>query len=292
MAPRSLPWIFVCPSSRGLGRAVTRHLLRTTTLPVMATTRAADTEAAAEALLADDDDNDDEEDGGDAGRQRRERRRRRLTVVRCDVRDEASVAATAAAAAARFPPATHHLHLGCALAGVLHAEKAPAGVDGARALASFAVNAVGPLLLAKHLLPLLPRRATAPVAAARHAGGAGPDGLPAHATWLMAAARVGSTADNRAGGWFSYRASKAAVFSLARSLDLHLRARCGPRALALAYHPGTVRTDLSRDYWAGVGPGRLLEPDDAAARLVDVVSRLRLDQRGRCWDWKGHEVPP
>ncbi|PHH85051.1 hypothetical protein CDD83_979 [Cordyceps sp. RAO-2017] len=79
---------------------------------------------------------------------------------------------------------------------------------------------------------------------------------------------------------------------MARSLDLCLQARSGPAALAVAYHPGTVRTDFSRHFWASVPPDRLFSPDYAAERLLDVVCRLRLDQRGRCWDWKGDEVPP
>ncbi|POR38784.1 C-factor [Tolypocladium paradoxum] len=106
------------------------------------------------------------------------------------------------------------------------------------------------------------------------------------------AARVGSTADNRAGGWYSYRASKAAVFSLTRSLDLFLLARCGERALAVAYHPGTVRTDLSREFWRNVPEGRLFSPEYAAERMVHVICGLDVEQRGRCWDWKGEEVPP
>ncbi|KAM4064900.1 oxidoreductase [Hirsutella rhossiliensis] len=277
--PPSLPWIFICPSSRGIGRALTRRLLATTTLPVLATTRSGDTAAAKAALL----------DGLDGLDGLAPDDFRRLTVVRCDVGDEASVREAARVAATLFPPATHHLHLGCAVAGVLHAEKAPAGVDAELALESFRVNAVGPLVLAKHFFALLPRRATTVCAADASSLGAL---APAHATWLAMAARVGSTTDNRAGGWFSYRASKAAVISLARSLDLFLAARSGRRALAVAYHPGSVRTDLSRDFWAGVAPGKLFSPEYAAERLVDVVGRMRVEQRGRCWDWKGDEVPP
>ena len=104
-------------------------------------------------------------------------------------------------------------------------------------------------------------------------------------------ARVGSVADNRAGGWYSYRASKAAVNSLTKSFDHQLRARCGDKALAVAYHPGTVRTDLSRDYWAGVPEGKLFEPDDAAAKMARVLlETVGPAHRGRCWDWKGEEV--
>ncbi|KAH0497346.1 hypothetical protein TgHK011_004658 [Trichoderma gracile] len=116
--------------------------------------------------------------------------------------------------------------------------------------------------------------------------------LPQHATWLSMSARVGSTTDNRSGGWFSYRASKAAVNSITRSLDVQLRARAGDNAMAVAYHPGTVKTDLSRDFWGGVPEERLFSPEYAAERLVDVVCGLGVEGRGRCWDWKGTEVPP
>ena len=77
-------------------------------------------------------------------------------------------------------------------------------------------------------------------------------------------ARVGSVSDNRLGGWFAYRASKSAVNSLTRTLDNHLRTRSGDRALAVAYHPGTVKTDLSRDFWASVPDGAIRQPDAAA----------------------------
>ncbi|KAH9888706.1 hypothetical protein F4778DRAFT_755032 [Xylariomycetidae sp. FL2044] len=86
--------------------------------------------------------------------------------------------------------------------------------------------------------------------------------IPSHATWLTTTARVGSTSDNRLGGWFSYRASKAAANSLTKTFDLWLEARTssgsgggssssssssGGNAMAMAYHPGTVRTGLSRE---------------------------------------------
>lgn len=279
----SLPWIFICPSSRGIGHALTRRLLQTTRLPVLATTRQADPSRTRAALL----------DGlrGDGGALSR-----RLSLVRCDVADEASVRDAARRAAELFPRATHHLHLACAVPGVLRPERAPAQVDAAAGLAAFQVNALGPLLLAKHFCDFLPRRATAMPGAGPgadpEAGAGGLLLLPRHATWLLMAARVGSTADDRAGGWFTYRASKAAVISLARSLDLFLQARAGDRALAVAYHPGTVRTDLSREFWAGVPAGRLFSPEYAAARMVDVICGLGVEQRGRCWDWKGDEVPP
>jgi NAD(P)-dependent dehydrogenase (short-subunit alcohol dehydrogenase family) len=107
------------------------------------------------------------------------------------------------------------------------------------------------------------------------------------------AARVGSTTDNRAGGWYGYRASKAAVISFTRTFDLRLRAVAGPAAIAIALHPGTVRTGLSEPFWNGVPPEKLFSPDFAAECLVRVATSLDVDRgRGRCWDWKGQEIPP
>ncbi|UNI24351.1 hypothetical protein JDV02_010103 [Purpureocillium takamizusanense] len=320
--PTSLPWIFICPASRGIGHALTRRLLlatATSALPVLATTRLADTSITKASILDGLDVTtggaeaaDDSRHDGGGREQQQQQLSRRLHVVRCDVTDESSVREAARAAARLFPPATHHLHLACAIPGVLaRAEKSPAQVDPAAALESFRVNAVGPMLLAKHFGEFLPRRATC-VPGWQGQGHQQQQhheqeqeqeqdekkqleqlgGLPRHATWLSMAARLGSTTDNRAGGWYSYRASKAAVISLTRGLDLHLQGRCGGKALAVAYHPGTVKTDFSRDFWGGVPEGKLFSPEFAAERMVDVIRGLTPEQRGKCWDWKGEEVPP
>ncbi|KAH7019947.1 hypothetical protein EDB80DRAFT_211659 [Ilyonectria destructans] len=273
------PWILISPSTRGIGYALVRHLLRTTTLPILATARTHHDPAAVKTSLLDGLSPRASHDDGLASR---------LSVVHADVTDEASLEAAAARAAALFPRSTHHLRLACAMPGILHAEKNLRQVDAAASLESFQVNSLGPLLLMKHFAHFLPARGTTlvsspPTDAVR---------LPEHATWLSMAARVGSTTDNRLGGWFSYRASKAAVISLAKSLDVSLQARSGDQALSVSYHPGTVRTDFSREFWGSVGEAKLLSPEYAAERLVDVVAGLEVGQRGRCWDWKGDEVPP
>jgi NAD(P)-dependent dehydrogenase (short-subunit alcohol dehydrogenase family) len=311
----SKPWIFISPSSRGLGYAVTRHLLRRTTLPILSTARGDPGRVKASLVSG------AAEDGGGGGDHlAAEDLAPRLHVVQLDVTDEASVAAAAERAAALFPPATHHLHLGLAGAGVLFPEKNPRQIDYAHALQTVQVNLLGPLLLMKWFGEFLPRKATElaepPSSSASSSTAATPgqgggqtaqgqekhDGgsneavvLPRHATFVSVSARVGSTTDNRAGGWYSYRASKAGVTSLSRTLDRHLLARSGANAIAVAYHPGTVRTDLSRDFWAGVPEGRLFSPEYAAERLLDVVCTRRADgdgHRGRFWDWKGDEILP
>ncbi|CAH0017795.1 unnamed protein product, partial [Clonostachys rhizophaga] len=182
--------------------------------------------------------------------------------------------------------------LACAVPGILHAEKSPRQVDAAHSLESFRVNAVGPLLLIKHFSEFLPRRATQMRLQEEEEEEEEGEALARHAVWLSMSARVGSVADNRLGGWYSYRASKSAVMSLTKTFDNFLQARSGDQAVAVAYHPGTVRTDFSREYWDGVEEGKLFSPEYATERMVSVLSGLELGQRGRCWDWKNEEVPP
>jgi NAD(P)-dependent dehydrogenase (short-subunit alcohol dehydrogenase family) len=177
------------------------------------------------------------------------------------------------------------MRLALTVPGVLHTEKSPSQIDTEKALHSFRVNTLGPLLLLKHLAPFLPTRSTSAFKA---------DGcLPApHAIYAMMAARVGSISDNRLGGWYSYRASKAGVFQLAKTFDAYLQAQSGHRAMAVALHPGTVRTEFTRAFWDG-GQREMLEPDDAAAKLLAVLCNLSVAAgRGRCLDWRGEEVVP
>ncbi|KAH7037381.1 uncharacterized protein B0I36DRAFT_380592 [Microdochium trichocladiopsis] len=265
------------PSSRGIGLAVTRHLLRTTTLPILATTRNPDPSAAKSSLI----DSLGRDGIDDAAR---------LHVLPLDVTDEASIQAASERAAELFPPKTHHLHLGLAMPGILHPEKSPKQVDYAGALETLKVNTLGPLMLLKWFGEFLPRKGTdMSEVAATTASSASAH----HATFLLMSARVGSTTDNRLGGWYSYRASKAGVISLARTFDNHLRVRSGDKAMAMAYHPGTVKTEFSREFWGNVKEEKLFSAEFAAEKLVGVVGgRDVQSDRGRCWDWKGEEVKP
>lgn len=296
----SRPWILITPASRGIGHALARHLLRTTTVPILATARSPNHPALQASLLAD----------------LPPEAASRLHLAELDVTDEAGIAAAAATAAELFPPASHHLHLALAVPGILHAEKALRAVHAADALMTFRVNTLGPLLLMKHFGEFLPKKRTeldsipsssshpshssptfTPSEPPSTVSSSSPVALPRHALWATMSARVGSTTDNRAGGWFSYRASKAGVNSLTRSFDLALRTRSGDKAMAVAYHPGTVRTDLSRAFWGGVEEEKLFSAEFAAARMVEVLTGRvggvgGLEGRGRCWDWKGEEISP
>ena len=160
--------------------------------------------------------------------------------------------------------------------GILHEdgrmpEKALRDLDGAALARIFAVNMVGPALAMKHFAPLLARDRRAIIAAI--------------------SARVGSISDNRSGGWYGYRASKAALNMLVKSAAIELR-RTKPLALCVALHPGTVDTPLSVPFQGGVPPERLFMPDRAARQLLDVLEELGPEGSGRIFAWDGSEIEP
>ena len=167
------------------------------------------------------------------------------------------------------------LRLVICTAGLLHApdllpEKRLAQVKRASLERSFAVNAFGPLLLAQVLEPLLPRQ------------------LPCH--FVSLSARVGSIADNRLGGWYAYRAAKAAQNQLLRTLALEWRRRL-PLACVSLLHPGTTATVLSAPFRGSVPAGQLFTPERAAGHLLDVLEGLTPEHSGSFWAWDGQPIP-
>jgi len=185
-----------------------------------------------------------------------------------DLEDEASIAAAAARSG--------RPDLVIVATGLLHQgdrgpEKALAELDADWLARNFAVNAVGPAIVAKHFLPLMPREG--------------------RSIFVVLSARVGSISDNRLGGWYGYRASKAALNQLVRTLGIEDRRR-NKRGIVVALHPGTVDTDLSRPFQGNVQPGRLFAPDRAAVQLLDVIDGLGPADSGKLFDWEGKEVAP
>ncbi|KAL4797290.1 short-chain dehydrogenase/reductase [Aspergillus venezuelensis] len=273
----------VTPASRGLGFAFAQQLLKHTNLPIVASARK-DCDGVQSRLLESlksDDATSAEE---------------RLTVYEVDVTNESSISEMSTNIRLKYPNSP--LRLAITLPGILHVEKSPSQIDAANALDSFKVNALGPMLLMKHLSQFLPSRSTSPFqnedndAQGQGSSSNPPFCLPSHSIYTMMAARVGSTSDNASGGWYSYRVSKASVYQLAKTFDLYLRTRSKERAMAIAMHPGTVKTDFTRDYWNG---REMLSADESAERLLNVMCEMGsgdAEGRGRCWDWKGKEVLP
>lgn len=292
----SKPWILISPASRGIGHALARHLLQTTTLPILVTSRSDPAATKSSLLTKLPSPPSSSSPSPSCSEHEQEDHASRLAVLRLDVTDESSVRDAAGRAQELFPTGTHHLHLGFAIPGILRPEKSPAQIEYEGALETFRVNALGPMLLMKHFEEFLPRKTTEIALpsspSSSSSGNKGLLRLPAHATWLTMSARVGSVADNRAGGWYSYRSSKAAVNQLAKTFDHHLRNRADGKAISFAYHPGTVRTALSEEFWDSVGEGKLFSPELAAEKMCEVVCSRALADRGRIWDWDAKEVSP
>jgi NAD(P)-dependent dehydrogenase (short-subunit alcohol dehydrogenase family) len=183
-----------------------------------------------------------------------------------DLTDPASI--TAAAAALPVPP-----DLVICATGVLHAdglapERDLKHLDAAAFARAFAVNATGPALVAQAFLPLLPKGRKTLFAAL--------------------SARVGSISDNRLGGWHAYRASKAALNQILRTIAIE-QARKNPESIVLGLHPGTVDTGLSKPFQRNVKT--LFTPAESAAHLLRVIDGATVGDSGKLFDWQGEAIP-
>ncbi len=187
-----------------------------------------------------------------------------------DLADEASIAAAAAAMKDDAPEWVIVATGVLTLADGTGPERSYRRLEPAAMAEVFALNTIGPALIAKHMLGIMPR------------------GRPF--TFAALSARVGSIADNRLGGWHSYRASKAALNMLLRNFAIEM-ARTHPESVVVGLHPGTVDSTLSRPFQSGLPEGQLTEPGDAAANLLDVLARLTPAHSGRVFDFRGDEVP-
>ena len=203
--------------------------------------------------------------------------------------DEKSIKEASEHAKHLFPTSSHHLHLAFAIPGILlPPEKNPNQIDYSNTLETFKVNTIGPMLLFKHFSSFLPSNSKQSSFEKGEREGEEYEGLNEHkAIWAMMSARVGSVSDNKKGGWYSYRSSKAAVNQLVKSFHLH---STSSTTMVLGLHPGTVKTDLSKDYW-GKGEG-MLEKEESAEKLVELVRQADEKFGGKIWDYKRDEVLP
>lgn len=207
----------------------------------------------------------------DAGSRRGEEPRgRAIQPFAFDLTDESSIAA-AADAMRDNPPDWVIVATGVlTLPDGTGPERSFRRLDPAAMAEMLALNTIGPALIAKHMLGIMPR-------------GRG-------FTFAALSARVGSISDNRLGGWHSYRASKAALNMLLKNFALEL-ARTHPDSVIVGLHPGTVDSGLSAPFQSGLPDGQLTTPEDAAANLLAVLSGLTADHSGRVFDFRGAEVP-
>ena len=134
---------------------------------------------------------------------------------------------------------------------------------------SFLVNTFGPAVTAKYFLPLMRRDRKAVLAAL--------------------SARVGSISDNRIGGWYAYRASKAALNMVLKTLSIEFGRRF-KETVIIGLHPGTVDTALSKPFQGNVAEGKLFTPDYSAEKLLAVIEQVRPKDSGLLFAWDGKQV--
>jgi NAD(P)-dependent dehydrogenase (short-subunit alcohol dehydrogenase family) len=184
-----------------------------------------------------------------------------------DITEELSIQAAA-------DSITQPLDLVFVATGLLHAgdlqpEKTMRALSAESMEQIFRVNTIGPTLVAKHFLPLM-RKQTKTVFAAL-------------------SARVGSISDNRLGGWASYRASKAALNMMLKTLAIEHKRRF-PQSIIAGLHPGTVDTALSAPFQSGVPDGKLFTPAYSAECLLSVLDGLAPDDSGNLFAWDGQRI--
>ncbi|MET1218372.1 MAG: SDR family NAD(P)-dependent oxidoreductase [Glaciecola sp.] len=162
--------------------------------------------------------------------------------------------------------------------GVLHSEqglttlkpeKRLEDVQPAALAEYFAVNTIVPMIWLKHLLPVLPKT---------------------RCVIAFLSARVGSISDNRLGGWYGYRASKAALNMCIKNTAIEYQRR-NKHAILLSYHPGTVDTGLSQPFQANVPKGKLFTPAFTAQCLMRILQEVQPEQSPYYVDWQGVEIP-
>jgi NAD(P)-dependent dehydrogenase (short-subunit alcohol dehydrogenase family) len=195
----------------------------------------------------------------------------RLRRVELDVTDESSLASFRHCLDSLEGGVDSAIHA----AGILHEaglqpEKSLADCNVSNLRRLFEVNSIGPLMVARSLLPAQDRRRPF--------------------SFAVLSAMVGSIGDNRLGGWYGYRASKAALNQMIRTLAIECRVKY-PGARILAIHPGTTDTALSRPFQRNVKPDRLYTPEQTAARILRVIREAGPAQSGCFLNWDGEEIP-
>jgi NAD(P)-dependent dehydrogenase (short-subunit alcohol dehydrogenase family) len=194
----------------------------------------------------------------------------RLQCLQVDVKIEAQIAA-----AAKTMQESGNLHLVINCVGILHTEqlqpeKSLRHIESDRLLEYFQTNSISAVLWAKHLQPLF-----------KH---------PEKSIFAHISAKVGSIGDNQLGGWYGYRASKAALNMLMRNVAIEYRRTC-PNCIVALLHPGTTDTDLSRPFQANVPEGKLFGVDRTVSQLLKVIKQLEISDNGTFFNWDGAKLP-
>jgi NAD(P)-dependent dehydrogenase (short-subunit alcohol dehydrogenase family) len=155
--------------------------------------------------------------------------------------------------------------------GELMPEKSLKGLSAEKFHRLFEINTIVPALVAKHFIPKLNREKRSVFAAL--------------------SARVGSISDNQLGGWYAYRASKAALNMIIKNAAIEISRR-NKKAIIVGLHPGTVDSNLSKPFQGNVPDGKLFTPKYSVQKLLVILTTLTSKQSGKCFAWDGKEILP
>ena len=196
----------------------------------------------------------------------------KLTALAMDITQESAIAS----ATEQISFQTKAIHLVIYCVGILHRgrefqpEKSLRQIGSDNLLQYFQINSIGAVLLAKHLMPLFKHQDSSIFAAI--------------------SAKVGSIGDNRLGGWYGYRASKAALNMFLKTISIEYSRRC-PKTIVTALHPGTTDTKLSEPFQANVPEGKLFPVSKTVGLLTEVMKNLEQKDNGEFFSWDGSHLP-
>ncbi|MBN3871333.1 SDR family NAD(P)-dependent oxidoreductase [Nostoc sp. JL33] len=195
----------------------------------------------------------------------------RLICLKMDITDELQIVE----AVKKISAQVDKLHLVVNCVGLLHEEnlqpeKSLRQINSENLLRYFQINSIGAVLLAKHLLPLF-----------RHGE---------RSVFATISAKLGSIGDNQLGGWYGYRASKAALNMLMRTAAIEYKRSC-PKALIVTLHPGTTDTRLSRPFQGNVPAEQLFSVERTVSQLLTVIEQLQEGDSGQFFSWNGNRLP-
>ena len=195
----------------------------------------------------------------------------KLTCLTLDITDENQIAKSVDQIASEVKK----LHLVINCVGILHEnnlqpEKSLRHINSENLLRYFEVNSIGSVLLAKHLLPLFRHQEQSILAAI--------------------SAKIGSIEDNRLGGWYGYRASKAALNMFMKTVAVEY-VRVSPKTIVVTLHPGTTDTLLSLPFQKNVPPEKLFSVERCVNQLLSVINNLTINDTGQFFSWDGNRLP-
>jgi NAD(P)-dependent dehydrogenase (short-subunit alcohol dehydrogenase family) len=194
-----------------------------------------------------------------------------LILLQVDVTSEESIQQAVSIIQSKIA----QLHLAINCVGMLHEdnlqpEKSLKHINSDNLLRYFEVNTIPTALLSKYLFPLF-----------KH---------PEFSVWATISAKVGSIGDNGLGGWYGYRASKAALNMIIKNVAIEF-ARSSKNTVVVALHPGTTDTQLSLPFQKNVPPEKLFSPQLCAQQLLSVINNLTRDNNGQFFSWDGSVLP-